>query len=182
MSLSDKSATMKLFELLLPQDQINRRVRELARQITEDYTGECPVLLGVLKGCMVFLPDLMRHIKLPVEVEYLAASSYRGGIRREEDIVFVGGLSTSLKGRHVLVVEGIVDSGRTASLVTAALRKLEPASVEIVTLLDKPGCHRTKVDLKYKGFSVGNDFVIGFGLDNAQKYRNLPFIGRLIDR
>jgi hypoxanthine phosphoribosyltransferase len=181
-SLSDKPAALKPFELLLPQDQINRRVRELARQITEDYAGECPVLIGVLKGCMVFLPDLMRHIKLPVEVEYLAASSYRTGIKREEDIVFVGGFSIALKGRHVLIVEGIVDSGHTANLVTSMLRKLEPASVEIVTLLDKPGCHRTKVDLKYKGFSVGNDFVIGFGLDNAQKYRNLPFIGRLIDR
>ncbi|HVP07502.1 MAG TPA: hypoxanthine phosphoribosyltransferase [Candidatus Acidoferrum sp.] len=181
-SVTTKPTALRPFELLLPQDQINRRVRELARQITEDYAGESPVLIGVLKGCMVFLPDLMRHIKLPVEVEFIAATSYRIGMKREDDIVFIGGFSSDLKNRHVLIVEGIVDSGRTASLVISRLRKMEPASVEVVTLLDKPGCHRTKIDLKYKGFSVGNDFVIGFGLDNAQSYRNLPFIGRLIDR
>ena len=172
---------MKPFELLLPQDQINRRVRELARQITEDYSGQTPVLVGVMKGCIVFLSDLMRHIKLPVEVEFVSAASYRQGVKREDDIAFGGGFSIPLKGRHILIVEGVVDSGRTVSLVVAKLRKLEPASVEVVTLLDKPGSHRTKVDVKYKGFSIGNEFVIGFGLDNTQKYRNLPFIGKLLD-
>lgn len=154
----------------------------MGRQITEDYAGQTPLLVGVLKGCVVFLADLMRQIHVPAEVEFVSSASYRHGIRREEDVILGGGFSIPLKDRHVLLVEGIVDTGRTAKLVTEMIRKLEPASVEIVTLLDKPGSHRTKIDIKYKGFTIGNDFVIGFGLDNTQKYRNLPFIGRLLDR
>ncbi len=172
---------MKPIELLLPQDQLNRRVRELARQITQDYAGETPVLVGVLKGCIIFISDLMRHVKLPIELEFAAPTSYKKAVKTEDDISFLGGFSVNMKERHVLIVEGVVDSGKTVNLLTSKIQKLEPASVEVVTLLDKPGSHRTKVHLKYIGFSVGNEFVIGFGLDNTQKYRNLPFIGRLLD-
>lgn len=154
----------------------------MGAQITADYAGETPVLVGVLKGCAIFLADLMRTIKLPIELEFVSAASYRTGVRREEDVIIGGGFSIPMEGRHVLVVEGVVDSGKTVSLVTEKIRKMEPASLEIVTLLDKPQSHRVKVDVKYKGFSIGNDFVIGFGLDNTQKYRNLPFIGRLLDK
>lgn len=180
-SIAKPAPLMKPIELMLPQDQINRRVRELARQITQDYGGETPVLVGVLKGCMVFIADLMRHIKMPVQVEFVAPISYKKAVKTEDDLTFLGGFSTELTGRHVLIVEGVVDSGKTISLLHTKLKPLEPASVEVVTLLDKPGSHRTKVHLKYVGFSVGNEFVIGFGLDNTQKYRNLPFIGRLLD-
>lgn len=166
----------------MDQRAIERRISELGAQITADYAGQTPVLVGVLKGCIVFLADLMRHIKLPIELEFVSAASYRHGVRGEDDVILGGGFSIPMKGRHVLLVEGVVDSGRTVVLVTEKVRKLEPASIEIVTLLDKPGSHRTKLDIKYKGFSVGNEFVIGFGLDNTQKYRNLPFIGRLLDR
>lgn len=181
-SASQKDTTRKPFELLLDQRTIERRISELGAQLTADYAGQTPVLVGVLKGCIVFLADLMRTIKLPIELEFVSAASYRHGVRQEDDIILGGGFSIPLKNRHVLIVEGVVDSGRTAVLVTEKVRKLEPASLEIVTLLDKPSSHRTKLDIKYKGFSVGNDFVIGFGLDNTQKYRNLPFIGRLLDR
>jgi hypoxanthine phosphoribosyltransferase len=166
----------------LDQRAITRRIEEMGAQITADYAGETPVVVGVLKGCVIFLADLMRSIKLPIELEFVSAASYRSGIRREEDVILGGGFSIPMKDRHVLVVEGVVDSGRTVTLVTEKIRKLEPTSLEIVTLLDKPGSHRTKVEVKYKGFSIGNEFVIGFGLDNTQKYRNLPFIGRLLDR
>ena len=170
------------FELLLDQETIGRRVAELGQEITEDYTGETLVMVGVLKGCVIFLADLMRHIELHVELEFVSAVSYRQGISREEDIVLGGGVELPLKGRHVLLVEGVVDSARTITTIMKRIEKEEPASMEIVTLLDKPGSHRSKVDVKYRGFAIGNEFVIGYGLDNTQQFRNLPFVGRLIDR
>jgi hypoxanthine phosphoribosyltransferase len=177
-----KKVPVKPFELLLDQKIIHRRVEELGKQITADYAGEIPVLVGVLKGCVIFMADLIRQVKQPVELEFVSAASYRRGMKREDDVIIGGGFSIPLKDRHVLIVEGVVDSGRTVALVMEKIRKMEPASLEIVTLLDKPGSHRTKLNIKYKGFSVGNEFVIGFGLDNTQKYRNLPFIGRLLER
>ena len=177
-----KTLPQKPFELLLDQKEIHKRVMELGAQITHDYAGEVPVIVGVLKGCIIFLADLVRHIKLSIELEFVSAASYRQGVQREDDIIFSGGFSIPMKGRHVLVVEGVVDSGKTVTLVVEKISALEPASLGVVTLLDKPGSHRTKVDIKDKGFTIGNEFVIGFGLDNTQKYRNLPFIGRLRER
>lgn len=179
--VSEKVARRQPFEVLLDQEQIARRIRELGQQITNDYAGQTPVLIGILKGCVVFLSDLMRSIQLPVELEFVSASSYRNGIVAEDTVVIGGGVSISLKGRQVLLVDGIIDSCRTISMVHERIQKEEPAGIEIVTLLDKPASHRRQVKIKYKGFSVGNDFVIGFGLDNTQRYRNLPFIGRMID-
>jgi len=180
-SVEGNKAGLKPFELMLDQKKISQRVIQLGERISADYTGESLVLVGVLKGCIVFMADLMRYIKVPVEIEFISAASYRHGIRREDDVVIGGGVSIPLKGRNVLVVEGIVDTGRTASVIVEKIRKMEPASVEVVTLLDKPASHRVDIDIKYKGFTIGNEFVIGFGLDNAQLYRNLPFIGRMIE-
>ncbi|MFQ6007458.1 MAG: hypoxanthine phosphoribosyltransferase [Candidatus Zixiibacteriota bacterium] len=180
-SLSVEKIQCMPFELLLDQKQIAKRIDELGKQITEDYAGLTPVLVGVLKGCVVFLADLMRKIKLPMELEFVSAASYRRGTKRDENVVLNGTTRLPLKGRHVLVVEGVVDSGKTVTAILKEISKLEPASVEVVTLIDKPGSHRKKMNIKYKGFSIGNDFVIGFGLDNTQKYRNLPFIGRVIE-
>ena len=168
--------------LLLDQEAISRRVAALGAELTRDYAGKYPVLIGVLKGCMVFLADLMRHIALPVEIEFLFASSYRRGINRAEDIVLGGGVEINLKERHVLLIEGIVDSARTVSVILDRIKKEEPASLEVVTLLDKPASHRHKIAVKYKGFTIGNEFAIGYGMDNTQRFRNLPFIGKLIDR
>jgi len=172
---------MKPFELLLDQKEIAHRISQLGRQITNDYADRKPVLVGVLKGCMVFLSDLIRQINLPLEIEFIAAASYRKGTRPEQEVVFGSPIPISLRDRHVLIVEGVVESGRTAISILETVNKQEPASVEIVTLIDKPGSHRSTLNVKYKGFSLGNEFVIGFGLDNTQKYRNLPFIGKLID-
>lgn len=173
---------MQPFELLLNQDKISKRITELAEEINSDYDGHTPVLLGVLKGCVVFMADLMRSISLPMEIEFVSAASYRNGHDRDEKIQFGGAVPTTLKDRHVLVIEGIVDTGRTVSMILKQLAALEPASVEIVALLDKPASHRVGLDVKYKGFSIGNEFVIGYGLDNTQLYRNLPFIGKMIDQ
>lgn len=180
-SVQGNKTKLQPFEIMLSQEKIRRRILELADRINTDYAGESLVLVGVLKGCIVFMTDLMRLIKLPVELEFISAASYRKGIKQEEDIIIGGGVVIPLKSRHVLIIEGIVDTGRTASLIMKKISKLEPASVEVVTLLDKPSSHRVKIDIKYKGFSIGNEFVIGYGLDNAQRYRNLPFIGRMID-
>lgn len=180
-TVTAKRTKAKPFELLIDQKQIARRITELGDEITRDYAGEVPVLIGILKGCAVFIADLMRQIKLPVELEFVSAASYRKGTKIGDEIQISGLINGSIKGRHILLVEGIVDSGRTVSQIAEKLRKLEPASIEIVTLMDKPTAHRTKVNIKYRGFSIGNEFVIGFGLDNTQKYRNLPFIGRLLE-
>jgi len=181
-SVSDKKRVAQSFELLLDQQTIQKRVAELGAQISRDYAGETVVLIGVLKGCVIFLADLMRHINLPLELEFVSATSYRKGTTRETEIVFSGGVKVPLKGRHVLLVDGVIDSARTVTTVIQWLQKEEPASLEIVTLLDKPASHRTRINLKYRGFAVGNDFVIGYGLDNTQKYRNLPFVGRMVDK
>ena len=180
-SVQGNKAELKPFEILLSQEKINRRIIEIAERINTDYAGKSLVMVGVLKGCIVFMADLMRHIKQPVELEFISAASYRQGIKREDDIIIGGGVAIPLEGRHVLVVEGIVDTGRTASTIVEKISKMEPASVEVVTLLDKPSSHRVEMKIKYKGFSIGNEFVIGFGMDNAQRFRNLPFIGRMVD-
>lgn len=171
----------KPFELLLDQDKIARRVTELGQRITRDYAGTTPVLLGVLKGCVVFLADLMRSLKLPLEIEFVSAASYRKGTDQDEELVLDSHVRGSLKDRHVLIVEGVVDSGRTVTTLLRELEDAEPASVEVVTLIDKPASHRGKLEIKYVGFSLGNEFVIGFGLDNTQRYRNLPFIGKMLE-
>lgn len=166
---------------MLDQTSIARKVAELGKQITADYEDKSPVMIGVLKGCIVFLADLMRQIKVPLELEFVSAASYRSGTTQAKEILFSSPVSIPLKGRNILLVEGVVDSGRTVVEVMKTLAKQEPASVEIVTLIDKPASHRTKLDIKYKCFTIGNEFVIGYGLDNTQKYRNLPFIGSVID-
>jgi hypoxanthine phosphoribosyltransferase len=181
-SPSEKQQAVLPFELLLDQADIRKRVSELGAEITRDYTDKTIVLVGVLKGCIVFVADLMRHIKVSMELEFVSAASYRKGIQQENDIVIGGGVEVPLKGRHVLLVEGVIDSARTISTVMERLKREEPASLEIVTLLDKPASHRSRISVKYRGFAIGNEFVIGYGLDNTQKYRNLPFVGRLVDK
>ena len=180
--MSDKKRSAQPFELLLDQQTIQKRVAEIGEQITRDYADQTLVIVGVLKGSVIFLADLVRQIKLPLELEFVSAASYRKGTAREEDIIFSGGMQNPLKGRHVLLVDGIIDSARTVSTVMQRLQKEEPASLEIVTLLDKPASHRSRIKIKYRGFAVGNEFVIGYGLDNTQRYRNLPFVGRLVEK
>lgn len=179
--MSEKKIKRRPFELLLDQKRIAQRIAELGDEITQDYQGKKPLLIGILKGCVVFMSDLMREINLPIEMDFVSAASYHEGTKQNKDIFLNGSFSIPVKGKDVIIVEGIVDSGRTITSIMKELEKLEPASIAIVTLIDKPASHRWKLDIKYKGFLIGNEFVIGFGLDNAQEYRNLPFIGKMIE-
>lgn len=180
--MSENRNQLQQFDLILDQDRIARRIAEMGKQITSDYSDEPVLVVGVLKGSFVFLADLIRQIDLPLEVDFIASTPGEDTDPDEYELEFASGELPPIKGRHVLIVEGVVDTGRTVNLLLGKIRQLEPASAHIVTLLDKPGSHRGRVEVKYKGFTVGNEFVIGFGLDNAQKYRNLPFVGRMADR
>lgn len=165
---------------MFPEDRIRDKVRELGRRISYDYAGRKPILLGVLKGCFVFMADLIRAISIPSEVDFISAHSYGSGVNPGE-LTLSGGPDVSLKGRHVLLVEGVVDTGRTIRSIIESIKSVEPASVEIVTLLDKRSRREADFKVKYAGFEVGDDFVIGYGLDHGQLYRNLPFIGKVVD-
>lgn len=180
-SVPKRDIEIRPVEKLIDASKIAARIQQLGRQITRDYYGKDLVVIGVLKGCLVFLADLIRHIDLPLEVEFLSAASYTNGSKPDSSIAVFGARPVKLTGRHLLIVEGIVETGRTAAEMVKHLSSLEPASIEFVTLLDKPTAHRSKVSVKYSGFSIGNEFVVGYGLDNTQKYRNLPFIGRVRD-
>ena len=172
---------IKPFEILLDEQKIADKVKELGKRISDDYHDKNLIVIGVLKGCFVFMSDLIRAIQIPLEIEFVSASSYKDGETQQKKIDFVSVVPIPLKDRHILIVEGVIDSGRTAETIVKELRKMEPASIEFVTLIDKPMSHRVELDVKYKGFSIGNEFIIGFGLDNTQKYRNLPYIGKLVD-
>ncbi len=170
----------KPFELLFAQDRIEQKVKEMGERLSADYADKNPVFLGVLKGCFVFMADLVRAVDFPSEVEFMSAHSYNGGTEPGK-LTLSGGSDVSLKGRHVLLVEGVVDTGMTASSLIESLWEMEPASVEIVTLLNKTGRRKRSLHVKYVGFEVENDFVIGYGMDHGQMYRNLPFIGKVVE-
>jgi hypoxanthine phosphoribosyltransferase len=172
---------MHKLELLFTQDKLDRKIKELGRRISRDYADKEPILIGVLKGCVVFLADLIRNISVPIELEFISASSYLNGRIPNGEVAMSGGPEISTRGRHLLIVEGVVDSGQTVQTIVKHLRGQKPASVEIVALLDKPKCRTVDIEVKYRGFDAGKNFVIGFGLDESQKYRNLPFIGRVIE-
>jgi len=169
------------FDLLYSQDKIDRKIRQMGQQISYDYKDKELLLIGVLKGCVVFMADLMRTISIPLEIDFITATSYSNGLKRDDKIVFAGGPEATIKGKHILIVEGIVDTGQTVEALINRLKNQEPASIEIVTLLDKPISRKTEIKIRYKGFDAGKDFVIGYGLDISQKFRNLPFIGKVIN-
>jgi hypoxanthine phosphoribosyltransferase len=168
-----------LKEILIPAGRLQARVAELAAQIDGDYAGRELLLVGVLKGAVMIMADLARAMRLPVEMDWMAVSSYGSGTRSSGVVRILKDLDTDISGRHVLVVEDIVDSGLTLSWLLGNLRSREPASLRVCVLLRKPRAARMDVDVTYTGFDIGNEFVIGYGLDYAERYRNLPFIGTL---
>ncbi len=163
--------------VLFTEEQVQARVTELGKQITEDYAGREPVLIGVLRGVVVFMADLMRHIDLPIQIEFMEISHY--GEEREDAIEVLRDVTTDLKGRHVILVEDIVDTGLTLRYLLEHLRAKKAASVKVCTLLDKPVRRMASIPLDYVGFEVADEFVIGYGLDYGVRYRNLPYIGVL---
>jgi hypoxanthine phosphoribosyltransferase len=169
-------AAHALGEVVVDGETLAARVAELGAKITEDYSTNPPLLVGVLKGAMLFMSDLARLIELPVEVDFMAVSSYGTATSTSGVVRIVKDLDVDLKDRHVLVVEDIVDSGLTLSYLRRSLLARRPASLEVCALLVKEGRQRTKLDLKYIGFRIPPDFVVGYGLDVAERYRNVPDI------
>ena len=168
-----------LAEVLVSSDAIQKRVREMGAQIAADYAGKKPILVGVLRGAIVFMCDLMRTMDIPLQLDFMAISSYGSSTKSSGVVRILKDLDTVIEGRHVLIVEDIIDSGLTLKYVTEILWARHPASLRIVTLLDKPANRRVQIDVDYVGFSIPNKFVIGYGLDFAEVYRNLPYIGVL---
>lgn len=165
-------------QVLFDEQQIAQRVRELGAAITRDYAGRAPVLVFVMKGALVFVADLIRAIDLPIRLDFMVVSSY-GARTHGGGITVVVDLRGEIEGQDVIVVEDIVDSGLTLQEVLGRLAARGPASLAVCTLLDKPVRRRVPVEIKYRGFTVPDDFVVGYCLDYDEQYRNLPFIGVL---
>ena len=165
--------------ILLTEEQIQKRVDELGERISRDYAGKAPIFVGILKGSFVFMADLMRRVTLPCSVDFMAVSSYGNTTKTTGAVKINKDLSQDIEGKDVVVVEDILDSGVTLSYLSKYLLNRNPASLAIVTLLDKPSRRVADVHAKYSGFEIPDAFVVGYGLDYAEKYRNLPFIGIL---
>ena len=165
--------------VLLDEQQIRDRLAELGQQIAEDYADEPPVLVGVLRGAVMVMADLARQIDLKVEMDWMAVSSYGSGTKSSGVVRILKDLSGDITGRNVLIVEDIIDSGLTLKWLLSNLHSRGPKSVEIAALLRKPDAARVEIDVKYIGFDIPNEFVIGYGLDYAENYRNLPYVGVL---
>jgi hypoxanthine phosphoribosyltransferase len=163
-----------LGKVVISVEEIARRVTELGAQITSDYEGRPPLLVGVLKGAFVFLADLARAIELPIELDFMAVASYGMATKTSGVVRIVKDLETDLTGRHVIVIEDIVDSGLTLSYLRKSLLARGPSSLAICTLLKKAGQQRANFDVEYVGFEIEPDFVVGYGLDVAERYRNVP--------
>jgi hypoxanthine phosphoribosyltransferase len=166
-------------EILLTEQQIAEKVKELGEKISEDYRDRELVVVGVLRGAFVFLSDLIRHIRIPVCVDFVAISSYGAYTETSGVVKIIKDLDESIEGRHILIVEDIVDTGLTLDYLLRIIRARKPASVKVCALLDKPAKRQVEVDIHYKGFEIPDKFVVGYGLDFNQKYRNLPFVGVL---
>ena len=167
-------------EILFTEQQLKQRVAELGAAISRDYAGREPVLLvSVLRGSYIFMADLSRAIDIPVQIDFMSVSSYGKGTSTSGQVEIKKDLSDSIEGVHVIVVEDILDSGNTLSYLLRVLEQRGPASVRLCTLLDKPERREKPITADYVGFTVPNAFIVGYGLDYAEKYRNLPYIGVL---
>ena len=168
-----------LKEILVTAEDMDRRLAEMAEQIDRDYAGEDLLLVGVLRGAVMVMADLSRKLHTPLEMDWMAVSSYGSGTKTSGVVRILKDLDQDVAGRHVLIVEDIIDSGLTLSWLRTNLRSRGPKSVEICTLLRKPEAVKVDIDVKYVGFDIPNEFVIGYGLDYAEKYRNLSYLGIL---
>ena len=165
--------------VLISEEELQKRIGELGQQLAKDYDGKDPIFVEVLKGVVNFFTDMVRATPIRCQYEFMAVSSYGGGTSTSGNVKLLKDVSCNIKGRHVVILEDILDSGLTLKFVTEHLRSMEPASLKICTMLDKP--ERRKVDIfaDYVGFTIPNEFVVGFGLDYQEFYRNLPFVGVL---
>lgn len=166
--------------VLIEEEQLISRIQEIAEQISRDYEDKEIYLVCILKGSVYFTCELSKYIKVPVKLGFLSVSSYGDGLTSSGAVSLNGDLDFDVKGKHIIVVEDIVDTGRTLAYLLHMLAKRKPESLRLCTLLDKPGSRVTEVKVDYVGFEVPDKFVVGFGMDYAQKYRNLPYIGELV--
>lgn len=164
-------------KVLIPSDQLQARIRQMGEQIACDYTGRRPELICVLKGAMVFLSDLMRAIDLNLSIDYIAVSSYGKGVKSSGEVKIIKDLDEPLQGRDIILVEDILDTGLTLSYLVNSFRARGATSIKIATLLNKPERRKVDVQADYVGFDIPDEFVVGYGLDYAERYRNLPYIG-----
>jgi hypoxanthine phosphoribosyltransferase len=168
-----------LEKILITEPEIKAKLAELARQIEADYAGEEVLLVGVLNGALVVMADLIRELHIDTEMDWMAISSYGAGTKSSGVVRILKDLGADIQDRHVLVVEDIIDSGLTLSWLLSNLRSRGPRSVEVCTLLRKPDAAKVEISVKYVGFDIPNEFVVGYGLDFGQRFRGLPFIGTL---
>ncbi len=165
--------------ILFTEAEIHSRVSELGAAISADYAGRNPLLIGVLKGVFIFMADLYRSLTIPAEVDFMAIGSYGPGAQQQGMVQLLKDLETDIGGRHVLFVEDMIDTGLTLNYLLRNLRAREPASLEVCTLFDKSRRRLIKLPIKYKGFDLPDSFVVGYGLDYRERYRNLPYVGLL---
>ena len=166
-------------EVLITAETLNSKVQEIGAAISQDYAGKNPLLVGVLKGVVVFMADLLRTITIPVEVDFLGVSSYSSEARNQGLVRLEKDLDATISGRHILFVEDVVDTGLTLNYLLRTLQARQPASLEVCALFNKVQTRLIDIPLKYKGFDLPNRFVVGYGLDYRERYRNLPFVGLL---
>jgi len=171
--MPDKDYQLKV---LISREEIKNTVARLAKEIKEDYRDTQPLLISVLKGSFVFMADLIRQLDLPVEIDFIKLSSYGAGMKSSGEVKVIQGLKTPIKGRDVLVIEDIVDTGLTISFLLNYLRKKKPASLKLCALTDKPSRRKASVSIDYLGFTLPDKFILGYGLDLNEKFRNLPDI------
>ena len=179
MAATPPNENVPVGEVLISADELQMKVSELGVQISRDYVGKDLVMVGVLRGAVVFIADLLRQLTVPCEIDFMAVSSY-GSSRDSSGVVrILKDLDDSITGRHVLIVEDIVDSGLTLNYLMRNLQARDPASLEVCSLLTKPERRRVEIPIKYTGFEIPNEFVVGYGLDFAQRYRNLDHVALL---
>lgn len=167
-------------KVLIREEQLLARIREIADQVNQEYAGKEVFLLCILKGSVYFTCELSKYLEMPVKLGFMSVTSYGDGLTSSGAVTVNGSTDLDLEGKHVIVVEDIVDTGRTLSFLFHMLVKKNPASLKLCTLLDKPGRRVSEVKADYLGFEIPDKFVVGFGMDYAQKYRNLPYIGELV--
>lgn len=166
-------------EVLFSEEAINKRVKELSSRISEDYKGKELLVVGVLKGSVIFAAELIKNITIPCQIDFMAVSSYGDSSETTGVVRILKDLDSEISGKHIIIVEDIVDSGITLNYLSNYLKSRNASSVEIVSLLTKPSRRKVDIDCKYVGFETPDEFLVGYGLDYAEKYRNLPFVGIL---
>ncbi len=169
-----------LGRILITRDEIETRVRELAQEISADYSDRTPIFISLLKGGFIFLADLVRHLTIPHEIDFITVRSYAEGFARSERIEIINDLRRSVAGRDVIIIDGIVDTGHTLSVLEQLLTERSVRSLRVCTLLDKPACREITVQVHYVGFRVPDVFVVGYGLDFMERFRNLSYIAELV--